>query len=76
MSDRQLNSLSRMTMGKLFFDVLNDRTMYEAQLLLHTDMPIKVIALTLGFGSYNHFDYFCMKYLTMSAAGYRRSQDF
>lgn len=76
LSDRRLNKLSRAVAGKLFFDLLNDRVMAEADLLLRTDLPIKDIAYRLGFGSYNHFDYFCMKYLTMSAAGYRRSQDF
>jgi AraC-like DNA-binding protein len=72
LSDRRLNKLARATTGKLFFDVLNDRVMAEADLLLRTDLPIKDIAYRLGFGSYNHFDYFCMKYLKMSAASFRR----
>ncbi len=72
MSVRRLNGLTRAAMGKIFFDLLIDRVMVEADLLLRTDLPIKNIAYQLGFGSYYSFDYFCMKHLKMSAAAFRR----
>jgi AraC-like DNA-binding protein len=73
MSSRKLNSWCRSRFsGKSFYGVLIERLMVEAEYrLLCTEVPIKVIALELGFRSVQHFRTYFVRYRRVSPSRFR-----
>lgn len=72
MSVEKLRLLVRNVLGKRFYDVLNERTFAEANLLLVTDMPIGDIAYEVGFSHSSHFNMTYIRFYGISPGTYRK----
>lgn len=74
-SETHLNRISRAAFGVSALGLLNHRLLREAQRdLTFTVMPIKAVALSLGFEDPAYFSRFFAKHAGMTPAQYRRRQ--
>jgi len=68
----KLNAICNRISGKNLLELLNERRITEAEILLiTTQMPVKQIALELGYDNTGHFSSYFKKYKGMSPSGYR-----
>ncbi len=69
-----LNKALKETIGKTTSQVVSDRILHEAKILLkHTNMNISEIAYALGFTEATHFNSFFKKRVEISPSKFRRS---
>lgn len=71
-SQRHLNRICQETIGKSTSDVISDRVVLEAKrMLIHTDMRVSEIAISLGFEDKAYFSRFFKKHEKTSPLSFR-----
>jgi AraC-like DNA-binding protein len=72
LTDRELNSFAHEVFGKRFFDVLMERLLVDADMLLRDkNMAIKEIAYELGFTSQSNFTTYYQRYKGYTPGAFR-----
>jgi AraC-like DNA-binding protein len=75
MVTRKLNELTQKLNGKLVHEMVNDRLLSEAELLLaSTSLTVKEITFELGFIDHSHFGAYFKRMKGITASDFRRQQ--